>query len=152
MTRSGTPAKQNGESRNVTKPASNTARPTHGTYSQELGMLYADSLNPMSEGLLAHEENIRIRLGPNKEIVSASNLVFDPQHQEEARTMIYEADYLLDYLEEFSTALGLGDATFVSVAEPERQTFYSYQGEKGSSIVLTKAHRGMTQILKEVEE
>lgn len=107
----------------------------------------------MSDGLLGTAENIRIRLGSNREIVSAPDSVFKDEHQEEARTVIYEAQFLLDYLEEFSTVLGLGDASFVAVSEPQRQTTFSYgSGDEGSSIVLTKAHRDIKQILKEIKE
>ncbi len=107
----------------------------------------------MSDGLLGTAENIRIRLGSNREIVSAPDSVFEDQHQEEARTVIYEAQFLLDYLDEFSTVLGLGDASFVAVSEPQRQTTFSYgSGDEGSSIVLTKAHRDIKQILKEIKE
>ena len=55
----------------------------------------------MNDGLLGTAENIRIRLGSNREIVSAPDSVFEDQHQEEARTVIYEAQFLLDYLDEF---------------------------------------------------
>jgi hypothetical protein len=104
----------------------------------------------MNDGLLSRAEDIRIRIGPNREIVSASDPVFETVHQDEARTIIYEAGYLSDYLDEFSRVLGLGEAKFVAVAEQERQTFYTYEGDMGSSILLTKDHRGMKQLLKEI--
>lgn len=105
----------------------------------------------MSEGLLSKKESIRIRLGPNKEILTASDPVFEPQHQEEARLMIYESEYLHEYLDEFSSLLMVGKPQFVTVTEPGRQTAFRYNAEGEQAILLTRAHRGIDQVLSDLK-
>ncbi len=103
----------------------------------------------MSGGLLETKDSIHIRLGPNKEIVSACDAVFEPRHQEEARTMIYEADYLRQHLEELSTLLLLGEPQFVVVTEVGRQTTFRYDRKEGEAILLTRAHHGIEHLLRD---
>lgn len=103
----------------------------------------------MSGGLLESKEKIQIRLGQNKEILSADETVFQPQHQEEARMMIFEADYLRENLEEFSTTLLMGKPQFVVVTEVGRQTTFRYDRKDGDAILLTRAHLGIDQLLRD---
>lgn len=102
----------------------------------------------MTVGLLATKESVHIRLGGNKEIISADEVVFDPQHQEESRTMIHEFEYLSDYLEDFAFSLAMGKPKFVTVTELGRQTTFRYEEDGGQAIVLTRAHRGVEQALQ----
>lgn len=104
----------------------------------------------MSAGLLASEDNIRIRIGANKEITQAPDVVYAPQHQQEARSLIYEGDYLHDYLQEFSPMLMLGQPKFVSVTEPARQTVFRYDTPDHQRILLTRAHRGIDEALRDM--
>jgi hypothetical protein len=106
----------------------------------------------MTVGLLASKESVHIRLGVNREIVSADDLVFEEQHQEESRTMIHESEYLSDYLEEFTSALSMGRPEFVTVTELGRQTTFRYEADGGQAIVLTRAHRGVDQALAAVSK
>jgi hypothetical protein len=103
----------------------------------------------MTVGLLASKESVHIRLGANKEIVSADDVVFEDQHQEESRTMIHEFEYLSDYLEDFTLSLSMGKPQFVTVTELGRQTTFRYEADGGKAIILTRAHRGVEQALKE---
>jgi len=103
----------------------------------------------MSGSLLETKDRIHIRLGENKEIKSACDEVFQPQYQEEARMMIYEADYLKDYLEEFSSLLLMGKPEFVVVTEVGRQTTFRYNGKDGDGILLTRAHHGVEELLRD---
>lgn len=103
----------------------------------------------MTVGLLATKESVHIRLGVNKEIVSADDLVFEEQHQEESRTMIHEFEYLSDYLEDFTVSLLMGKPQFVTVTELGRQTTFKYEADGGQAIVLTRAHRGVEPAVKE---
>lgn len=103
----------------------------------------------MSGGLLETKDRIHIRLGPNKEISSACDLVFEPQHQEEARTMIFEADYLREHLDELSSLLLMGKAQFVVVTEVGRQTTFRYDRKEGEAILLTRAHHGIEELLRD---
>lgn len=105
----------------------------------------------MTVGLLANKESVHIRLGENKEILSADDLVFEAQHQEESRTMIHEFEYLSDYLEDFTYSLLMGKPQFVTVTELGRQTTFRYEADGGKAIVLTRAHRGVEQALKEIK-
>ena len=106
----------------------------------------------MNQSLLDVEESVCIRLGPNKEIVSAPDAVFRPEHQEESRVMIFEAGYLQDYLEEFSELLNMGEAKFAAVSEPGRQTSFRYDENGPRTLALTKAHRSMDRILRDLKE
>lgn len=99
----------------------------------------------MTVGLLASKESVHIRLGVNKEIISADDLVFESQHQEESRTMIHEFEYLSDYLDDFTISLLMGKPQFVTVTELGRQTTFRYEADGGQAIVLTRAHRGVEQ-------
>lgn len=103
----------------------------------------------MSAGLLETKDKILIRLAPNKEIASADDLVFEARHQEEARMMIYEGDYLKDNLEDFTKHLLMGQPQYVVVTEVGRQTTFRYNQEKGTTILLTRAHHGLDHLLKE---
>ena len=96
-------------------------------------------------------ESVSIRLGPNKEILSASDAVFRPEHHEESRVMIYEAGFLQDYLEEFSELLNMGPARFAVVSEPGRQTAFRYDEHGPRALCLTKAHRSVERIIPELE-
>ncbi len=102
----------------------------------------------MTVGLLETKESVHIRLGANREIVSADDLVFESQHQEESRTMIHEFEYLSDYLDDFSISLSMGNPQFVSVTELGRQTTFRYEADGGQAIVLTRAHRGVETALQ----
>lgn len=110
----------------------------------------AASGHAMSQGLLSVKETIHIRLGPNKEIASACAPVFEQEHQEEARMVIYEADYLKDYLDEFSSLLMTGSPEFVSITEAGRQSSYRYAKNGETVILLTRAHQGVSQILNDL--
>jgi hypothetical protein len=103
----------------------------------------------MNEGLLATKDRIHIRMGKNKEILSACDEVFDPQHQDEARMIISEADYLREYLEEFSNLLLMGKPRFVVVTETGRQTTFRYNHKEGDAILLTRAQHGVEQLLRD---
>ena len=105
----------------------------------------------MSQGLLAARESVHIRLGPNKEILSADAPVFEPQNQEESRMVIYEAEYLRDYLDEFSTMLLMGRPQFVTITEPGRQTAFRFDQKNEQSILLTRAHLSITQVLADLD-
>lgn len=102
----------------------------------------------MTVGLLETKESVHIRLGANREIVSADDLVFESQHQEESRTMIHEFEYLSDYLDDFTYSLSMGKPQFVSVTELGRQTTFRYEADGGQAIVLTRAHRGVETALQ----
>lgn len=104
----------------------------------------------MSQGLLAARDSVHIRLGPNKEIKSADGPVFEPQHQEEARMIIYETDYLKDYLDEFSSLLLMGRSQFVTITEPGRQTAFRYDQKNEQLILLTRAHLSIQQVLEDL--
>ena len=105
----------------------------------------------MKSGFLENLERIDIRLGPDREILSASDAVFKDVHQEEARNVIYEAGFLSDFFDEFSKTLSVGRARMVSVAEPGRQTSFGYLKEGGVKIILTRAHRNFSEVVKELE-
>lgn len=102
----------------------------------------------MTVGLLSSKESVHIRLGGNKEIVSADDIVFEAQHQEESRMMIHEFEYLSDYLDDFAYSLSMGQPEFVTVMELGRQTTFRYEADGGKAIVLTRAHRGVEQTLR----
>ncbi len=104
----------------------------------------------MSAGLLAAEESIRVRIGADKEILQAPEIVYTPENQQEARMLIYEGDYLHEYLEEFSPMLMLGKPKFISITEPSRQTVYRYDTPDQQRILLTRAHRDLADALREL--
>lgn len=103
----------------------------------------------MSGSLLDRSKKIHIQLGANKEIKSASDSVFDPQYQEEGRMMIYEADYLREYLEEFSALALMGKPQFAIVTEVGRQTTFRYDRKDGDAILLTRAHHAIEDLLSD---
>lgn len=105
----------------------------------------------MGAGLLETKEKVRIRLAENKEITTADDAVFEAQHQEEARMMIFEGDFLKDHLEGISTHMLLGKPQFVVVTEVGRQTTFRYDRPPGRTILLTRAHQGIEELLKESE-
>ncbi len=106
----------------------------------------------MTVGLLASKESVHIRLGVNREIVSADDVVFEEQHQDESRTMIHEFEYLSDYLEDFTNSLTMGKPQFVTVTELGRQTTFRYEADGSQAIVLTRAHRGIEQALEDLSK
>jgi hypothetical protein len=95
------------------------------------------------QGLLTATERVNIRLGSSNEILSADPVVFEPQHEEESRLLVYEADFLTDYLHAFSNLLRAGKPKFVTVTEPGRETSFRYHDNDERSILLTRAHRGV---------
>lgn len=102
----------------------------------------------MGGNLLDEISEVLIHLDPQREIAKAPDCVFQKDNQEEARIMIFESDYVLDYSNEFSDLLALGKPLFASVTEPGRQTSFRYNSDNSQDIVLTKTHRGIEQILK----
>lgn len=103
----------------------------------------------MSSGLLSAKTTVRIQLGSDREIVSACEEVFQPEHQEEARTMIFESEMLSSYLDELGGLLQQGPAKFVTVTEPERQTSFRFDPSGGRAIVLTRSHHGIGKLYGE---
>ena len=101
----------------------------------------------MGGNLLDEVSEVLIHLDSQKEIEKAPDCVFHKDNQEEARIMIFESDYVLDYSNEFSDLLALGKPLFASVTEPGRQTSFRYNPDCSQDIVLTKTHRGIEQIL-----
>ena len=95
------------------------------------------------QGLLTATERVNIRLGSSNEILSADPVVFEPQHEEESRLLVYESDFLTDYLQAFSNLLRAGKPRFVTVTEPGRETSFQYHDNDERSILLTRAHRGV---------
>ncbi len=89
-----------------------------------------------------------MRIGSNKEILSAPDVVFQPEHRVEARTLIYESEILLDYLDPVSEILTGGKLRFATVTEPGRQTSFRYEDGGDRNIRLTREHEGIGQILK----
>ncbi|MCX7868624.1 MAG: hypothetical protein N2322_01615 [Terrimicrobiaceae bacterium] len=102
-------------------------------------------------GLLDTTESVWVRLDASKEIAAASDVVFREENQEEARTLIYEGHFFLDYLEEFSKALGLGEPQFAVVTERERQTSFRYGREGAEAVLLTRAHQNAADIQRALE-
>ncbi len=64
--------------------------------------------------------------------------------------MIYESEYLFDYVEEFSELLRAGRPSFAMVTEPERQTAFRYQADGSRAILLTRAHHGIEKVLQDL--
>lgn len=106
----------------------------------------------MSTGLLATTDFVRLSLGPNKEILEAPEVVFIAENQAESRTMIYESEYILEYLQEFSSLLSLGEPKFVTVTEPGRQTSFRYGKHGADCIVLTREHRSVAKVAATFDE
>lgn len=103
----------------------------------------------MSTGLLSAKTTVRIQLDSDREIVSACDEVFRPEHQEEARTMIFESEMLSSYLQELGDLLQQGPASFVTVTESERQTSFRFDRTGGRAIVLTRSHHGIGKLFGE---
>ena len=103
----------------------------------------------MSTGLLSAKTTVRIQLDAEREIVSACDEVFRPEHQEEARTMIFESEMLSDYMQELGGLLREGPARFVTVTESERQTSFRFDKTGSRAIVLTRAHHGIGKLYGE---
>ena len=106
----------------------------------------------MSTGLLEQTDTVRLSLGPNKEILEAPDIVFHTENQAESRTMIYESEYILEYLGELSSLLSLGEPSFVTVTEPGRQTSFRYGAHGADCIVLTREHRSVAKIIQAFDE
>ncbi|GAB4164991.1 MAG: hypothetical protein Fur0032_01400 [Terrimicrobiaceae bacterium] len=104
----------------------------------------------MPAGLLESTGAARIRIDSQNDILSASATVFEPENQEESRIVIYEADYVAEYLSEFSSLLNLGATKFVQMTEPGRQATVRYNEDGTRDIVLTKAHRSVDRVLEEM--
>lgn len=105
----------------------------------------------MSQGLLSHKDTVRIRLAPSMDIASADDEVFLPEHQEEARLLIFESDFLRDAMQDVAGTLRAGRSQFVSVTETGRQTAFRYEEDGGRMIVLTRAHHGITKVLETIQ-
>ncbi len=103
----------------------------------------------MQGSLLDASEKIHIQLNSNKEIQKASDPVFEQRHQEEARMMIFESDFLRGYLDEFSTLALMGKPLFAVVTEVGRQTTFRYDHQKGDAILLTRTPRGIEELLSD---
>ena len=101
----------------------------------------------MSRGLLSEATTINIRIAENREIVSASDEVFRPEHQGEARTLIYESEVLSDYLDTIGDLLKASTLSFDTVTEPERQTAFRYEKSGERSIMLTRSHNGIQHLV-----
>jgi len=85
------------------------------------------------------------------DIDSADDEVFLPEHQEEARLLIFESDFLHDAVGEIGGILRAGNPQFVTVTETGRQTAFRYEENGGRMIVLTRAHHNITKVLETIQ-